>query len=109
MNTIPHCGTFVRQWQTGIILAIFLGQKALYIKQKKPAISCAERKNTTDYLQTINSVCNVGNPTSCPFGYAQKINYKGIILPYIEFVKIAHTKYSYSNFYAENEGGEHVY
>jgi len=54
-------------------------------------------------------VCNVGNPTSCPFGYAQKINYKGIILPYIEFVKIAHTKYSYSNFYAENEGGEHVY
>lgn len=38
------------------------------------------------------------------FRIRTKINYKGIILPYIEFVKIANTKYSYSNFYAENKG-----
>lgn len=94
MNTRPHCGTFVRQWQTGIILAIFLGRKSPVYKTKKPVISCAKRKNTTDYLQTINSVCNVGNPTSCPFRYAQIINYKGIIPLYIDFVKITDTKYS---------------
>jgi len=35
MNTIPRCGTFVRQWQTGIILAIFLGQKSPVYKTKK--------------------------------------------------------------------------
>lgn len=100
------CGTFVRHRQTGIILAILLGRKSPGHKTKKPAISRAERKNTTDCLQTNNNVCNVGNPTSYPFGYAQKINYKSIILPYIDFVKANGTKYRTLNLFAEKQEGQ---
>lgn len=100
------CGTFVRRRQTGIILAILLEHKSPGYKTKKPAISRAERKNTTDCLQTNNNVCNVGNPTSYPFGYAQKINYKGIILLYIDFVKERYTKYRISNLFAEKQKGQ---
>jgi hypothetical protein len=48
----------------------------------------------------------VGNPTSYPFGYAQKINYKGIILLYIDFAKERYTKYRISNLFAEKQKGQ---
>ena len=106
MNTIPHAVLLSAAGRPVSFSLFSWGAKALGIKQKKPAISRAERKNTTDCLQTNNNVCNVGNPTSYPFGYAQKINYKGIILPYIDFVKERDTKYRTSNLFAEKQKGQ---
>lgn len=72
MNTIPQSGAFVCQRQTGIILAIFRAVKAPYKTKKASYILRAGRKNTTDCLQTMNSVCNVElhkeTSTKYPFG-----------------------------------------
>lgn len=106
MNTIPHAVLLSAAGRPVSFSLSFWGAKALGIKQKKPALSRAKRKNTTDCLQTNNNVCNVGNPTSYPFGYAQKINYKGIILLYIDFVKAGGTKYRFSSLFAEKQEGQ---